>query len=202
MGARLRPARIAFTRFLHKHLALLPLVPATILLCLGCGQSGDSTGGQVLRATGFYRQSIPNPTNTPSFNPDTTASFSLSSTVSIPGENLDVGYIGLENLQGTSPIVTTVANLSYNVPGSTLIVPNDVFPFSASIPASDGISPTEVFVQLQLVSAARMNFLRANIDQLPPVPFDMTITVIVVGQNSSGDNFVGNPVAYNVTFTE
>jgi hypothetical protein len=202
MGARFRPTRIAFTRFFLRHVALLPLAPAIILLCLGCGQSGDSSGGQVLRATGFYSQSLPNPTNTPSFTPDTTASFSLSSTVSIPGDRGDVGFIGLENLQGTSPIVTSNASLSYTIAGSSLLVPDDVFPFSASVLGYDGTSSTEVFVQLQLVSAARMNFLRANIGQLPPVPFDMTITVIVDGQNSSGDTFVSNPVAYNVTFTE
>ena len=98
--------------------------------------------------------------------------------------------------------MTSAAALSYAIAGSSFLVPNDIFPFSASIPASGGTTGIEVFVQVQLVSAARMNFLRANADALPPVPFDMTVTVVVAGRSSAGASFASNPVTYNITFTE
>ena len=198
MGAAFRPTKIVVTPFLCSRLALLALSSVAVLYCLGCGQGGGSSGGQVLRATGFFSQVG----LTPSYTPNTSNTFSLSSTISIPDAGSNSGFIGLENLQGTAPILASTANLAYAISGSSFLVPNDVFPFSLNVPPSGGTSPTQVFAQLQLVSAARMDFLRSNSGALPPLPFDMTITVTVEGQSPAGDAFSSNPVTYNVTFTD
>lgn len=198
MGGSFRLIKIFVTKFLCSRLALLALSSVAILYCLGCGQSGGSSGGEVLSATGFFSESG----LTPSYTPNTGNTVSLSSTVSIPGAGSNSGFIGLENLQGTAPIVTSVANLAYAIPGSSFTVPNDVFPFSINLPPATSSGPTEVFAQLQLVSPARMDFLRSNVGFLPPLPFEMTISVTVEGQNSAGDTFYSNSVSYNVTFTD
>jgi hypothetical protein len=197
MGASFRPTKIVVTPFLCSRLALLTLSSVAILYCLGCGQGGGSSGGQVLRATGFFNQTG----LTASYTPATGNAVSLSSTISIPGAGSNSGFIGLENLQGTAPILTSTAYLSYAISGSSFLVPNDVFPFSMNVPPSGGPSLTQVFAQLQLLSAARMDFLRSNSGALPPLPFEMTITVTVEGQSPAGDTFSSNPVTYNVTFT-
>ncbi|HTY55591.1 MAG TPA: hypothetical protein VMB26_10345 [Candidatus Binataceae bacterium] len=197
MGACLRPTRIV-ALFFGRRLAFLTLSSTVFLFFLGCGSSGDPVAGQILRAIGFFSQSG----TPPVYAPDTGDTFSLSATTSIPGSGSDLGFVGLENLQGLTPIITTAANLSYTIPGSTFLVPDDVFSFSANLPASGGTTATVVYIQLQLVSAARMNFLRENSTSLPPVPFDMTVTVTVDGESPSGQMFVSNPVSYTITFTE
>jgi len=198
MGVSFRPAKTVVTQFLCSRFLLLSFV--AIMCGLGCGQGGGgSDPGQVLRATGFFNQ--PTLTAT-SYTPDTSDTVSLSSTISIPGAGSNGCFIGLENLQGTAAILTSTAYLSYAILGSSFLVPNDVFSFSVDVPPSGGASPTEVFAQLQLVSAARMDFLRSNSGALPPVPFEMTISVVVEGQSPAGDTFDSNPITYNVTFTD
>ena len=197
MGASFRPASIV-TKIFANRSAIVALFAAAVLCCLGCGQGGGSSGGEVLGASGFFSQIG----LTPSYTPDTGNTVSLSSTISIPGAGSNSGFIGLENLQGTAPIVTSAANLTYAIPGSSFTVPSDVFPFSINLPPAKSSGPTEVFAQLQLVSPARMDFLRANTGFLPPLPFQMTISVTVAGQSPAGDTFYSNPVSYNVTFTD
>jgi hypothetical protein len=196
MGAYFfRPTRIVALLF-GGRLALLALSSAAFLLFLGCGSSGDPVSGQVLRAIGFFSQSG----TPPVYAPDTGDTYSLSDTTSIPGSGSDLGFIGLENLQGLTSVITTAANLSYAIPGSTFLVPDDVFSFSASVPPPGGAAAVVVYAQLQLVSAARINFLRQN--STASVPFDMTVVVTVDGESPSGQMFVSNPVSYTVTFTE
>jgi len=197
MGAFFRPARIVIAQFLCRR--FLVLLSVAVLSGAGCGQDSGSSGGQVLLATGFFDQTT---LTTTSYTADTGQTVSLSSTVSIPNAGSDGGFIGLENVQGSVPILTTAAYLNYSISGSSFLVPSDVFPFSLNVPASGGASSTEVFAQLQLVSAARMDFLRENSGALPPVPFAMTVSVTVEGQSPAGDTFYSNSIAYNVTFTE
>ena len=99
-------------------------------------------------------------------------------------------------------IVTSVANLSYSISGSSFSIPNDAFSFSITLPPMTNGVPTLAYAQLQLVSAARMDYLRSNIGFLPPTPFAMTVTVTVQGQSDAGGTFLSNPITYNVTFTD
>ncbi|MGD0074910.1 MAG: hypothetical protein ABSD31_11295 [Candidatus Binataceae bacterium] len=199
MGASVRRIKIAITKSFGSRLALLTISSVAILYCLGCGQSGGSSGGQVLNATGFYSESS---TTTVSYVPDTGGTVSLSSTVSIPAPGSSSGFVGLENMQGTAAIVTSVANLSYSISGSSFSIPNDAFSFSITLPPMTNGVPTLAYAQLQLVSAARMDYLRSNIGFLPPTPFAMTVTVTVQGQSDAGGTFLSNPITYNVTFTD
>ncbi len=199
MGASVRRIKIVFTKSFGSRLALLTISSVAILCCLGCGQSSGSSGGQVLNATGFYSESS---TTTVSYVPDTGDTVSLSSTVSIPAPGSSSGFVGLENMQGTAAIVTSVANLSYSISGSSFLIPNDAFSFSITLPPITNGVPTLEYAQLQLVSAARMDYLRSNIGFLPPTPFAMTVTVTVQGQSDAGGTFVSNPITYNVTFTD
>lgn len=200
----------------HSSFAAAALVAAALgalALCAGCG-SGGSNNGQVLTALGFFAEpgdteTAPTPTSNVA---DAGRTVSLSTTISIPNDpdadaapDLDGGWIGLENALTTGSITTVQALLQYSVTGSPFAIPSVTFPFTVVIPAaSSGATPpagNEVFAQIQLVSAATMDFLRANEGNLPPPPFTMVITTTVTAQSDTGGSFASNPVSYTVTFT-
>ena len=206
MGGSFRRVTIVVKVLLSLRPAVLTFFSVAILCCLGCGQGGAG-GGQVLHATGFFDAASGGGSAPATRTVDSGRTVSFSQTISIPNDLNNDGirdgcFIGLENLQSSSAIITSGANLAYAISGSSFAVPDDFFPFSLELPPVGSAGATEIFAQIQLVSAAMMDFLRANIGALPPPPFGMTVTVTVLGQSQAGGSFASNPVAYNISFTD
>ncbi len=186
--------------------AIRILCSVAILCCFGCGQGGAG-GGQVLHATGFFNAASSGGSSPATRTVDSGRTVSFSQTVSIPndlnGDGIPDGcFIGLENLQDSSAIITSGADLTYSISGSSFAVPDDFFPFSVSLAPALATGPIAVFAQIEVVSPAMMDFLRANSALLPPPPFGMTVTVTVLGQSQAGGSFASNPIAYSITFTD
>lgn len=206
MGGSFRRVKIVVKVLLSLRLAVLSFFSVAILYCLGCGQGGAG-GGQVLHATGFFNVASSGGSAPSTRTVDSGRTVSFSQTISIPndlnGDGIPDGcFIGLENLQDSSAVITSGANLTYTISGSSFAVPDDFFPFSVSLPPAIGTGPIAVFAQIQLVSAAMMDFLRANSALLPSPPFEMTVAVAVLGQSQAGGSFASNPIAYTITFTD
>ncbi len=206
MGGSFRRVKIVVKVLLSLRPRVLSFFSVAILCCFGCGQGGAS-GGQVLHATGFFNAPSGGGSVPATRTVDSSRTASFSQTISIPNDlNGDVipdgCFIGLENLQDTSAIITSGANLTYTISGSNFAVPDDFFPFSISLPPAIGTGPIAVFAQIQVVSPAMMDFLRANSSALPPPPFGMTVTVTVLGQSQAGGSFASNPIAYYISFTD
>jgi hypothetical protein len=187
--------------------ALAAFAAALALMHAGCGSGGSS--GQILHASGFYAPGTATalvPTSSSNV-PDAGRTVSLSTTISVPNDTnadgiLDGGFIGLQNMQTADTIITEGARLSYSIPGSSFALPDASFMFSVSLPPQSSTSNNTVYAQILLVSAAMMDFLRANTGSLPPPPFTMVIAVGVQGHSSNGTNFVSNTINYNLTFTD
>lgn len=206
MGGSFRRATIVVKVLLSLRPAVLSFFSVAILCCLGCGQGGAG-GGQVLHATGFFNAASGGGSAPATRTVDSGRTVSFSQTILIPndlnGDGIFDGcFIGLENLQSSSAVITSSANLAYAISGSSVAIPDDFFPFSVSLPPAIGTGPIAVFAQIQLVSAAMMDFLRANSASLPPPPFGMTVTITVLGQSQAGGSFASNPIAYNISFTD
>jgi hypothetical protein len=206
MDGSFRRVKIVVKVLLGLRPAVLSFFSVAILCCFGCGQGGAG-GGQVLHATGFFNAASSGGSSPATRTVDSGRTVSFSQTISIPndlnGDGIPDGcFIGLENLQSSSAVITSGANLTYTISGSNFSVPDDFFPFSISLPPTGSTGPTQVFAQVQVVSPATMDFLRANSASLPPPPFEMTVAVAVLGQSQAGGNFASTPIAYTVTFTD
>ncbi len=186
----------------------LSLFAFSVLLYLpGCG-NGDASHGLVLRALGFFQESADKETapTVDDNEPDSGRTASLAQTNAIPNDpdndgDIDGGYVGLQNQQGSTGLTTDGAKLDYRISGSSFAVPSDFFSFSTRVEPSGSSNGGTVFAQIQLVSPSTMNFLRSKSGQLPPPPFQMTVTATIQARSDAGISYLSNPVTYNVTFT-
>jgi hypothetical protein len=167
----------------------------------GCG-GGSNDQGVSFRALGFFAEGTGDPPPG-----DAGRCASLRDTTIIPNDTdgdgtLDGGFLGLQNsmLQGVN---VDHVNLSYNISGSNLAIPNDVFALSARLGPVDNTepTPTTVFSQIMIVSPAIMKFINDNSSRLPDLPFTLVASATAVGTADNGDDFSTNRVTYPVSFT-
>ena len=164
-----------------------------------CGGSSNDQGisfrslGYFTDSTGTAGQSgtcasLTNDTQVPTVNSDGTA---------------NGGFLGLQNsmLQG---INLSRANLSYQVNGSSLSIPPDVFALGGRLgPANNSeSSPPTSFTQIIIVSPAIMEFLNQNRSRLPQPPFSMVVFTTATGTADNGDTFTTNEVNFQVLFVD
>ncbi|HSD10044.1 MAG TPA: hypothetical protein VLF14_03615 [Candidatus Binatia bacterium] len=164
----------------------------------GCGSSNDQ--GISFRSLGYFADSdgtigesgtcasLTNDTQVPSINADGTQ---------------NGGFLGLQNsmFQG---INLNFVNLSYQVSGSSLNIPDDVFALGGRLgPADNSQSsgPTGFF-QVVIVSPAIMQFLNQNRSRLPQPPFSMVVFTTATGTADNGDVFTTNTVNFQVNFVD
>ncbi len=145
MGDSFRSVRIVGKFIQSLGPAIGILCSAAILCCFGCGQGGAG-GGQVLHATGFFNAASGGGSSPATRTVDSGRTVSFSQTISIPndlnGDGIPDGcFIGLENFETGSAVITSGANLTYTISGSSFAVPDDFFPFSVSLPPAIGSGP-------------------------------------------------------------
>jgi hypothetical protein len=163
-----------------------------------CGSSNDQ--GISFRSLGYFADSsgtvgqsgtcasLTNDTQVPAINADGTA---------------NGGFLGLQNsmLQG---INLDFVNLKYEVSGSSLSIPPDVFALGGRLgPANNSeSSPPTSFSQIVIVSPAIMQFLNQNRNRLPQPPFSMVVFTTATGTADNGDVFTTQTVNFQVNFVD
>lgn len=178
--------------------ALLSVV-AVLAVWSGCGTSNDQ--GISFRSLGFFADGDGDAG-------DTGRCASLRDDTIIPNDTdgdgtLDGAFLGLQNNMVQGINLDHVA-LSYQVSGSSLAIPNDVFALSARLgPASEQEpqNPSVIFSQIIIVSPSIFKFINDNSSRLPDPPFSMVVTATAVGTTDSGDVFRTNRSNYQISFT-
>jgi hypothetical protein len=164
----------------------------------GCGSSNDQ--GVSFRSLGYFTDSSgsePQPGTCASLTNDTQVP-----TLSASGTQ-EGGYLGLQNsmLQG---INLNFANLSYQVSGSSLSIPNDVYAMGGRLGPANGSesNPPTNFFPIVVVSPAIMQFLNQNRNRLPQPPFSMVVFTTATGTADNGDVFTTQTVNFQVNFVD
>jgi hypothetical protein len=163
-----------------------------------CGSSNDQ--GISFRSLGYFSDS------TGTAGQSGTCA-SLTNDTQVPTTKADGtlngGFLGLENsmLQG---INLDFVNLKYQVSGSTLSIPSDVFALGGRLgPANHSeSSPPTSFSQIIIVSPAIMQFLNENRNRLPQPPFSMVVFTTATGTADNGDVFTTQTVNFQVIFVD
>jgi hypothetical protein len=164
----------------------------------GCGSSNDQ--GISFRSLGYFADS----TGTVS---ETGTCASLTNDTQVPTISADGtqngGFLGLQNsmFQG---INLNFVNLSYQVSGSSLSIPRDVFALGGRLGPANGSEsngPTGFF-QIVIVSPAIMEFLNQNRNRLPQPPFSMVVFTTATGTADNGDVFTTQTVNFQVNFVD
>ena len=172
---------------------LAVLVAVSALVAVGSGGSGCGTSndqGISFRATGWTEDAA-------GANPVTGVSAPLACTNEIRAA------ISLENnmLQG---IQVERGNFSYRVSGSSLAIPNSQQAISARLGPATGQenSPPRSNFEVSVVPANIVEFLNNNRNQLPPLPFGMTVTATATGITDAGDQLTTNRIGFHVEWLE
>ena len=165
----------------------------------GCGGSSNDQGIS-FRSLGYFMDS----TGTTGQS-GTCASLTDDNTVPTINSDgtLNGGFLGLQNsmLQG---INLNFVNLSYQVSGSSLAIPSDVFALGGRLgPANNSeSSPPTGFFQTLIVSPAIFEFLNQNRSRLPQPPFSMVVFTTATGTADNGDVFTTQTVNFQVLFVD
>jgi hypothetical protein len=168
------------------------------LVWSGCGSSNDQ--GVSFRSLGYFADS------TGTVGESGTCA-SLTNDTQVPSINADGtqngGFLGLQNsmLQG---INLNFVNLSYQVNGSSLNIPDDVYALGGRLGPANGSEsngPTGFF-QIVIVSPAIMEFLNQNRNRLPQPPFSMVVFTTATGTADNGDVFTTQTVNFQVNFVD
>ena len=125
-------------------------------------------------------------------------------------------YIGLQNRLANQFIRVTRIDCSYNIPGSSLVIPDDSFNSAAVISATptaddrDDLTgssvplPTDegstLYMQFEVVSPDIMSYINVNRNSLPELPFRLNVSCRAVGVTQAGDTLVTNDLIYFVRF--
>jgi len=196
-----------------------------LALVAGCGGSGGNNDqGIVFRASGFFR-SVTNitpdritctePLTVDSAISDTSGTISLTTTVVYPDSGDPVGdpcggQLGLQNNLTRQSINVQFVTVRYEVAGSAVQVPTQVFNTGITIPSAtcegctssgeDGL----VYLSLigRLVPEVTMTFLNQNVNRLPATPYQMDIYVTASGQSDQGTNYETNEIGYTLTVVD
>lgn len=194
-----------------------------LAVAAGCGSGGNNDQGIAFTATGIFRgpEAIedgrirctePNVTNA---IVDVSGPLSLSTVTAYPDRFNPLadpcgGYIGLENNLTQLAMNVQRIEITYDVPGAAVSVPENpvavgytVQPSSSTRETTSG-QPNLVYAELveQLVPATIIEFLSINENRLPQRPYQMTATLVAVGQSQNGDAYRSNPVTYSFTVTD
>jgi hypothetical protein len=164
-----------------------------------CGGSSNDQGIS-FRSLGFF-------TDSTGTTGETGTCASLTNDTQVPTVSADGtangGFLGLQNsmFQG---INLSRANLSYQVNGSSLSIPDDVAALGGRLgPANNSeSSPPTGFFQILIVSPAIMQFLNENRSRLPQPPFSMVVFTTATGTADNGDTFTTNEVNFQVLFVD
>ena len=199
------------------------LTSMSVALLFGCGGSGNNEQGVSFTLLGFYQP------------PAGSTSSSVGSLVGDAGRIVSVSifkgntgisvasqqttYLGLSNNLTGQTIRTTKINYSYEIPGSSLSIPDAVqFVSFILTPVSNGTGvgstgattdlpdpainqgkagPTN-FPQVVIFPPNVASWFNSNVASLPTGPFEIILTVTVEGITSSGSGLTTNPEYYTL----
>ncbi|MBL7661989.1 hypothetical protein JNK13_04465 [bacterium] len=180
-----------------------------------CGTASSNDQGTSFLALGFFADSTGSEGDNGTIFQILDTGEGLPTIVPTPGGA--GGFIGLENRLVNQFIRTTTLNCSYNIPGSSLVVPDDAFSFtavispaviSASSSTSGGgtnnslITGTKAYAQVPFVTADVLDYISNHLNDLPPLPFEMVASCRVTAITQAGDELETNPVNYTLIFVE
>ncbi len=179
------------------------------LLAASCGSTSNNDQGTSVTALGFYGVTISSGTITATTTPETGKIVEISpDSGGFAGLELNqvLAGVGVQNRLSTQFFRTVRVDFSYDVPGSSIDIPNDSTPMTLLLSAAgDGtatVSSATAIGTVQVVSPDILSFLNVNRNSLPALPFRMNVMATVTGVTQSGDVLTTNEIGYFVQFAE
>lgn len=191
-----------------KNLYKLVIVFSFVLLFSSCPGTNNDQGRSFL-ASGFYTSSSGVTSQIGAIVPMFQDQSAITTVGGQDADGLEVRtFMGLSNLLSKQFIRVTLIECSYQIPGSTLVIPEDSTTVTRILnstgtgtAASTGL-PTTSNVEFPIVSTGISAFINVNQSSLPALPFRMNAFCNAVGVSEAGNVFRTNTVGFEVTYVD
>lgn len=183
------------------------LLAGLLLTGTACGSAGSSNNDQGTSVT--FAAWCADPTNPQCTERENGQIVPLSSDIALGFAPFDgqtvIGYPFIQNRLVGQFVRIDRFDCDYDVQGGSVNVPSDSIVSGGVVEsgaAVDGapVTPSTGIFAIEVVSPDVYAFLNVNRNQLPELPFRMSVTCRGIGVTQSGDSISTNPLTYFVQF--